>query len=1231
MANLALADLVTPYLLKGENLGAWHAALSAIRVTSYETGSDDLGIAIRGRAEFNGHGRLDPLNGGFRITGITDEAAPPFDPQRRSPVFDLAGTSIDFELFVRRDGSLIIGQGQASITAAGFTPAKNVLDVWDALPVDPAPSDYPSSGFTLDLIVNAPTVRPPFLHPAKMDDRGLLIPDPAFQEVSLTLPRLRFRLSHGNAANSQLALELISAGATGLDDPGDIGVAELILMQPPYAFIGGPNDRMVGFGFRRAVLDLSSDSTPPEVIAKFGFGDDWGGLYLPEARIFVSPHGAEDLAIEAGVNDLLIGFGASAGLSGDFELAVIEQGAGDLLLSARFFDPLDKAYALERLSPTTARVSLPVQTRMVVDVQGGLPPYVTSLAVDGGAPANARLFDIDLSASPQQTLTVSATDATAGTPKSATLTIQTRLRVPQALLPSPAGAPAPTLVATPDPAPGDPQIVIAFQTDTQVTLTTAPSNAQVMWSVIAPPGGPETGPQPTFTVDVAPGEARTVRARLPGTTVPTELTYYFYFDEPARVDNPQQETATLAAYAAAPDNIWTTRAVSPARADGREPGGQPAFAANQTLFDTVVPPGTTVRLFGEVSFEADASDAKFEYNYKLARRRAIAVRERMAALHSGRGFTLQIDPEPSDSASYGGPTARFPTLAAWKAAWLSHGDPNRRDWWRTTVALPPGLSQPERHGDRTITRPPAPPPPPAVIPVRDPPAPNPPDPPGWFRSGKLKARIVRDVLVALELDLEIDFQTAAEERINATGHAPPVAPPTQGRTLQSGAPLAAGNPADGITQLRLLAQSDQATGQVTTLMQIGADPADKDGLFAFGWLPGEALPPSKDTWLTLAGSYISFWPMLVDFSTGNRGGATDANLTAVALAVPAVIALLPWFRVERVIVYGGEYLQRDYASGEIEAYMLFDVEADWSVDITIGGVKLITIARDFPLAVRYKAIGVRFGNRDDAKTPKFTLRPVFDASRGFTIDVARGGSIKIAPPFDKVLTILAARLSRTNPLTFEVDIGCGLDLGVVSIDRARLRVYLEEPLRAPELTAFGASIDVPGAIAGRGYLEMGPGDAPNTSKIGGQIDVTIRPISLRVAAAFEMQDVIDPADPAHHATAIYVGLNLVLPVGIPLGTSGLGIFGFRGIFGMHYMRNDALGTNGAAPALGGWRRPRASRTSSSRRCTTTSFGSPSSTTGRSASASCSGRWRAASSSISTARCCWSCRGRASPS
>ena len=57
--------------------------------------------------------------------------------------------------------------------------------------------------------------------------------------------------------------------------------------------------------------------------------------------------------------------------------------------------------------------------------------------------------------------------------------------------------------------------------------------------------------------------------------------------------------------------------------------------------------------------------------------------------------------------------------------------------------------------------------------------------------------------------------------------------------------------------------------------------------------------------------------------------------------------------------------------------------------------------------------------------------------------------------------------------------------------------------------------------------------------IGGQLDLTLRPINLRVAAAVEVAT-ITAAAAGGTATGVYVGINVVLPVGIPLGTSGLG-------------------------------------------------------------------------------------------
>ncbi|MEB3359851.1 MAG: hypothetical protein VKK04_24205 [Synechococcales bacterium] len=1140
--NVALLDLVSPYLVRGENLGANHAALSVIRVASFELAASPFGMVIRGVCEFNGRAQIDVASGRLDVLAEVDEAEPPFDPNRRSPVFDLRETSLDFELFVPRTGSSVIESGVSSISDDAFTPVRDVLNVWDTPPLDTPLSDFPSSAFVLDLILNAPSVRPPFLHPAQMTAAGLLIPDGSVQEVAITLPKLRFRFSHGNALGSTLRFELVSAGVAGLDDPGDIGVAELIAMEPPYAFVGGAQDRTIGFGFRKAVLDLSEGATPPAVMEKFGFGDDWGGLYLPEVRFFIAPEGARDFAFQVGVEDLLIGFGDDAGVSGDFEAALINQGSGAVQVSARFFDEAGQVYGIERTGETQAIAHLPTQTRMVIDIEGGRAPYTASLQVNGGSAQNGRLFNINLGSDAAQTLAIAVTDATAGTPISASLTITAQRLSPQPTLPTPGDPPATVLPATLATDPTDtPRIVIASQNDREVLLTTQPADATLRWQIVGEPG--ESSPQPSFAVAIAPGEMKMVRVRRPGTSVPPSVDFYFYFDEPDDVPLADEDNR-LRQYGLGTGNVSSARARSRLRADGREAGAQPPLQAYGAYFD-LASPLSALTVTGEASYEG--IPGKRDYNYWLARRRAITVRELLEAAYPGKNFAIAIDPEPPNPADYG-------DLANWTTRWQSHGAPNDREWWKATVTLPPGLNQPEQQAEGVLSRPTAPTPDP-IIPVRDEP-PSPPRAPDWFRSLKLKVRIVRDTLVAGEIEGEIDIQTATESRLSASGELSGNAPPDI-RTLESGSPLAPSNPADGITKLRLLAQSDNATGRITTLIQVGANPADIDGLVCGGWLPGEIPPANKDFGLTLLGSYISFWPLLVTVSDGNQGRIEDAVLLGGALALPGVVAALPWFQVERVILFGVEYLQRD-RQGELEAFLLFDVEADWSVRISLGDTVLIEIERDHPLAVRYKAIGLRLGNRADDGSEQFSLRPVFDASRGYTIDVARNGSLKVAEPFDQILRVLAARISRTNPMTFEVDVGMAVDLGVVSVERARVRVYLDEP-RAPELTALAAGIDIPGAIAGKGYLEIGDG------VIGGQIDLTIRPVNLRVAAAIEIAQISE--EDGGPATGVYVGLNIILPVGIPLGQSGLGIFGFRGIFGMHYQRNPLIGEGTGVPAL----------------------------------------------------------------
>lgn len=1141
--SVALSDLVAPYFLKGNDLNGFHAALSVLRVVFHDEVADPLGIFVRGRAEFQGSLSIPGPNGAL-FQFRNDETDPPYDPRTASPVFDLAETSVDFELFVPRTASQTIAAGVASLaTDNTFANARTVLGDWGTPPFA-SPSDFPADAFALDLLVNAPRYRPTFLRPAKMTPDGLLLGDPTFKEVVITLPKLRFRLSQ-NITGAGVRLDLLSVGVDSLEDPtavgSDLAAAELVSMTPPYAFIGGSN---VGVGFRSATLDLSTEITPPDVLSRIGVGDDWTGLYLPELRLFVGG-GASGFAFEIGARDFLIGFGVNSGVSGDFEAALISLGDGDLVVGVRFFDATGRAYGLTTRDGENATATIPAQTSLVVDVEGGRAPYTVNVAIDGAPGQSGRIFALNLDSNPTASILVTVSDATVGTPKTARLTIAAQRGDPRVVIVSGGTPPGPaqqaTLATTPN---AEPRIVVKEQTDQFVTLTTEPADSATVWSL---DGAPDTSPRANFTIEVPTGSAHTVKASLPAVQI-APVQVYFYFDNPPQAGpTGGSETNQIMAYARQGDNAWTTMAIDRLPAHHREAGGSPALSPAQIASLTQVLGATNqLTITGQASYEND--DSKLERNFMLARRRAIVARELITQSFGG-SFNLTLDP-PADSTP-----ATYGPMANWIASWHSHSD---RPWWRADVTWGPALDHSGRSSQGTLKREVPAPGTPAVIQIIDPPPPNPPDTPDWFRSAMLKMRVIENRIIAVEVDGDIDIQTAAEEKLRKTGQVDGVTP-DQVRTLKSGQPIGASNPGDGQTHFRFLIQQNETTDELTVTFSIGADPADTDGLAAIGWMPGETRD-ARRLWRNLLGSYLSFWPLLVASANRDVGAPVNAVITGAELAIPPLIAALPWFRVERIILFGAEYLARWQVAGS-EANIYFDIETDWSIAIPNEQAPLIQVGPDPGVKIRYKAIGLRFADIDEngaSIQPRYDFRPVFDSSRGYTLDLTGASGVTVRPPFDRILKVFAARLSRVNPLTFEIEIGVGIDFGVVSFDRMGVRVYLDQN-RPPELTSIGASVDIPGGIAGQGYLTI------SDNLIGGQIDITVRPINLRIAAALQIANI----DAAHGgpATGLYLGLELRLPVGIPLGCTGLGLYGFRGLFGMHYARNEAIGQGKAVPTL----------------------------------------------------------------
>jgi hypothetical protein len=1139
--DLALFDLVSPYVLRGDTFGKWHAALSVIYVSDHTLTADDAGVVIRGIARFSGdvNPYIDPSKMTFGVDAENSEGHPAADPGRRDPWIDIRDAHIDFELSAPRIVSQKVATAVAAIGGAtNFASAAAVLQAYDSNVLDPPPSDYASTEFTLDLLLTTVVLRPPFLRGAKLDPSGILLEDPTHAQVKITLPRIKVRLSQGSNANDPLLATLLSLGASGLDDRDDLGVAELIQMDPPYAFIG--SSKCVGIGFRTATLDLSQGSTPPDVLAQFGYDDSWTGLHFPELRLYVAPHGAQDLAFDASATNLLIGIGASAGITGDFELAIVDQGSGPVKVSARFYDATGRCYSITKSSDgNTATVTIPDHTRMVVDIDGGLTPYTASARIGGAADAPGRLFDVDFGSDTSLTVVITATGSQPGATPT-TLTI-TAARQPDAA-PAPPGSSSSSTtdnpavsVQTTSITQGTssvtvPQLKLVSQTSSQATiaLDTDPTTAaQTHWTI----NGTDSGVSAVITVDCAPGATVQVTAGLLGSTGVSSFTAYYRFDHPKPyVDDP-------VAYATIPDNTHDVPAADEGLTTPWPSGNDAATALNPLL--NVLPDGTQITVTGYASFEngdnPSPSGNDWQYNNRLAANRATGL----------QGIIQRFQ----------GKTFQFPATAADMSGWTSQGDPTRKIWWKAVASWPP-QSTPGTTTTGTVSRRTAQPSTPVPVPDNPHDA-TPPPPPSWFKKIDAKVRIVRDHFVACEVSGKFDIQTPSENQLAQGG--------VSNAQIPQWGDVGSQNPADGIIDVRVVVQIDDATDIVTVSGYFGADPADRDGLKMIGWLPPAPDPlPSPGFGQNFLGLGVAFWPLLSDTTAlaSSDGAPVELAVTGAELGVVAGMAALSWFRVERVVWYGGEFDVMARPDGD-ELLVLVDVETAISAEVAIGSVDIVSIPRATPLVVRYKAIGFIFGNPPGQ--PKFQFRPYFDSSKGFTIDVSKPGTIQVHDPFDKILKILGARLSRNNPFLVEVDLGFAVDLGVVSIDRARVRLNIS-PGGPPEITAFGASVDIPGALSGRGYAQAGT-DSHGNSVIAGGMDLTITPVNVRVAATLAVAQI--SAANGGPATGVQVSLEVDFPVAIPLGTSGLGIYGFLGLFAMNFERDESIvhDANTTAPAL----------------------------------------------------------------
>jgi large repetitive protein len=1142
--RLGLYELLAPQFLLGftfpEHVDRY---LSIVGVDELRTALDESAVVYTGRVSFVGQAGAAPERVHHDPSGA---------------VLEWEDLTVDFRLTVPRDGA-------AFIDTAVKAPAITDPDL-DALftalgPVEqtPAvPTEYPGVRFRLELLVSTLSFHlGKTWRPGKVADfRVVPDPDLAGQDVKFVLPKIVLQYEQGDDLTRPPDFRLKSWGNSGFDAASDLDEGELVRMVPPIAV---HESGRWGFGVDEILLDLSEDHTPPEILAFFGTDEAFEGLYLKSLRFFYADK-AKDFALDFAINDALISFAGEVSLEAELDL-LFAVPLTSFHVDVSFYNGRDKLQyargtAADSSQPnvlTGGRATVPSTAVVQLDVRGGFPDFTIAVTLDTVPPSTAtNLWDgtrRDARISPdmpgnlrppgEYRLVVTVSDTTP-TPNRFSQTIDLKVTTPATPAATPDGAsadhppeqgdrPAATLTIqsrSPDPLPEG--CSLGFTPSSSGIAETIVVNRGTTPPTVTIGGTPrEVNQRGEVTLDVPEGSDSNpiqivVQYLASG---PEEKTFQLSFDtdrpfDPTSSHEPRWP-AVKAFYlnddrAAHQDTPFADSEAPSRCGDGSGSQSRGAQALRDWIRDCVVSSPKTVTVEARASWE---QDTRKKVDQLLSERRLEVAKGIIGTL-------AQITPESKatgfDQAKQDGVRADRHYRVALVTGLVKQATPSA-----TITAV---IS---RSRSTQTTTPPAVPSPPS--------SPHLPDRrPVVFRRLSFRVRLERNVLVLLDISGELDFETDMEKALRQAdaGHQ------HEGDRLElQQRPGASANPTsqDGVVDFKLTVAYDTATNFLTETLTLGAAPGDIDGLLRMTNPRADGAPTGVNRLKDIFGALLVFAPVINSAAAAlDPSSAGDWAVLGVSLAVPVTIGALDVFQTSAITLYGGEMKARqNIPPGQEVDFTDWGVVFDYGVEFGIHIGQLIKSKKS--AKVRYKAVGFSLHFAGGV-----TYQPIFDTSKGYEIDLRDSGLLELPGALGDLLKVLGARIARFNPLTLEVDLGLKVDLGVITVDRFKVKWPID-PLGVPQILPTGVKVDISSVIVGSGYVNI------LDNGFEGTIDVTIVPVKVRVAASVGVQTIEDPAR-QRKATAVFAGIVVEFPSPIVLAATGLGIYGFSGLFAMHYKR-----------------------------------------------------------------------------
>lgn len=229
---------------------------------------------------------------------------------------------------------------------------------------------------------------------------------------------------------------------------------------------------------------------------------------------------------------------------------------------------------------------------------------------------------------------------------------------------------------------------------------------------------------------------------------------------------------------------------------------------------------------------------------------------------------------------------------------------------------------------------------------------------------------------------------------------------------------------------------------------------------------------------------------------------------------------------------------------------LLDVEGLVTADLWRCGPLAVGMRPDArPLRVRWREVAA-------------AVDPTRDVGEMLTLDFSRS-RVEVVDPGEwtidtpgSLLDIVGTR-SGHGSTWFEVDLRFVVELGPVTVSGATVRATFENGDVSLGLRGLLAGVDVPGLLSGEGQVSFTPGGFAVV------LGVEVPPVGLAALGFLRYDDL-----PQGRKTEL--GFAVDLPGPIPLGPTGLGLYGVLGTFG-HNARMRALDPANPFRSLREWK------------------------------------------------------------